>query len=473
MKKFVFLISFLCIVHFLKAQNLFVLKGNEMHFKVMRNWTKPQADSILALYDMSQLSYDSLVNKGTLGSFSNDGWRISKKTKKYIKISKNINQNLEGNWENFDFNNYWKSDSTYSGNAYTTKYYGYNQWKKQSVFEIDGKTRFYLYGNTNAIGVFLSGTFNKWSTGKTEMLKAEDGWYIDLDIPAGRHEYKFIIDGYWKRDLNNLTKISDNCGDYNSVYFKPNHTFRIPNTDARQVVLAGSFNNWDEKNTEMLRDNSGWYLPVFLPDGDYAYKFIVDGVWLCDPTNPNRIPNEHNTDNSYLEIGQKNNVTFNLRGFQNAQTVILTGSFNGWNETQLLMKSSGNGWTYTLPLRAGFYTYKYIVDGRWYADSSTLTFPSSIINEIDNYLVVEPNHTFSLTGNSDAKEVRVTGSFVDWIEPGIKMTKDGEEWKLPFYLPSGKVTYKFIVDGKWIIDPNNNLFEENEFNTGNSVLWIE
>lgn len=473
MKQFLFIISFLVISSFLKSQNLFVLKDNEMYFKVMRNWSKSEADSILALYDMSQLSYDSLVNKGTLGSFANDGWQIAKRTKKYIKISKKINQNIEGSWENISFNNYWTSDSSYSGNQFTKNVYGYNQWKKQSVFEINGKTRFYLYGNGSAQGVFLSGSFNKWSTGKTEMIKTEEGWYIDLDIPAGRHEYKFIIDGYWKRDFNNLTKISDNCGDYNSVYFKPNYTFTYSNPDAKSVLLAGNFNNWDEKNTQMLKNNTGWYLPVFLPDGDYTYKFIVDGNWICDPSNPQRVPNEHNTDNSFLEIGQKTNVTFNLSGFQDAKKVILTGSFNGWNETQLVMKSSAEGWTYTIPLRAGFYTYKYIVDGRWYADSANLTFPSSVFNEVDNWIVVEPNHTFILSGYNDAKDVRITGSFIDWMEPGLEMSKVGDAWVLPFFLQNGKITYKFVVDGKWIIDPGNSQFEENEFNTGNSVIWIE
>jgi hypothetical protein len=30
-----------------------------------------------------------------------------------------------------------------------------------------------------------------------------------------------------------------------------------------------------------------------------------------------------------------------------------------------------------------------------------------------------------------------------------------------------------VVDQKWIIDPTNELWEENEYGTGNSVLWIE
>jgi len=30
-----------------------------------------------------------------------------------------------------------------------------------------------------------------------------------------------------------------------------------------------------------------------------------------------------------------------------------------------------------------------------------------------------------------------------------------------------------VVDGKWILDPDNSQMEENEYSTGNSVLWIE
>ena len=53
------------------------------------------------------------------------------------------------------------------------------------------------------------------------------------------------------------------------------------------------------------------------------------------------------------------------------------------------------------------------------------------------------------------------------------MKKENGKWIFPIFLKPGKYTYKFIVDGTWILDPENKLFEQNEYNTNNSVLWIE
>jgi hypothetical protein len=50
---------------------------------------------------------------------------------------------------------------------------------------------------------------------------------------------------------------------------------------------------------------------------------------------------------------------------------------------------------------------------------------------------------------------------------------NGNEWEIALHLSKGKHLYKFIVDGKWILDPANKLWEQNEHNTGNSVLWFE
>ena len=52
------------------------------------------------------------------------------------------------------------------------------------------------------------------------------------------------------------------------------------------------------------------------------------------------------------------------------------------------------------------------------------------------------------------------------------MKKEGDEWIFPVHLSTGKHLYKFIVDDKWMNDPDNTLWEQNEYGNGNSVLWI-
>ncbi|PHN06892.1 serine hydrolase [Flavilitoribacter nigricans] len=68
---------------------------------------------------------------------------------------------------------------------------------------------------------------------------------------------------------------------------KGNTTFRLPAyPNARSVQLVGSFNNWNSLSHPMSRENGQWIGRVDLEPGTYEYKFIVDGVWLADPWNP-------------------------------------------------------------------------------------------------------------------------------------------------------------------------------------------
>lgn len=46
--------------------------------------------------------------------------------------------------------------------------------------------------------VYLAGTFNEWKPDVTPMEKGEDGkWTASLELPIGRHEFKFVVDGEW------------------------------------------------------------------------------------------------------------------------------------------------------------------------------------------------------------------------------------------------------------------------------------
>ena len=46
--------------------------------------------------------------------------------------------------------------------------------------------------------VFVAGTFNEWNSEATPMAKSADGnWIVAVELPPGRHEFKFVVDGNW------------------------------------------------------------------------------------------------------------------------------------------------------------------------------------------------------------------------------------------------------------------------------------
>lgn len=81
-----------------------------------------------------------------------------------------------------------------------------------------------------------------------------------------------------------------------------NVTFRLrgyPN--ARVVAVAGEFNKWNQSQLLFSREGGEWVCRVQLPAGTYQYKFIVDGDWLTDPTNPLTVHDERGITNSLLK----------------------------------------------------------------------------------------------------------------------------------------------------------------------------
>ena len=64
-------------------------------------------------------------------------------------------------------------------------------------------------------------------------------------------------------------------------------TFTYADPSAKAVSLAGQFNNWSATTTQLHKDDAGlWTVSVALKPGRYQYKFVVDGDWRLDPSNP-------------------------------------------------------------------------------------------------------------------------------------------------------------------------------------------
>jgi 1,4-alpha-glucan branching enzyme len=79
---------------------------------------------------------------------------------------------------------------------------------------------------------------------------------------------------------------------------------------------------------------------------------------------------------------------------------------------------------------------------------------------------------FALTPAGSAKKVAVAGSFNEWQPLALKKQKDGS-FAATVAIPAGHYEYKFVVDGQWIVDPDNNAWALNPYGTLNSVLLAE
>jgi len=89
--------------------------------------------------------------------------------------------------------------------------------------------------------------------------------------------------------------------------FALENTFRYtPNVQPKSVNLAGNFNNWSKTETPMAdSDGDGtWEVTLDLPDGEYQYKFVINGeTWVSDPNNSETAPDGFGGHNSVIEIG--------------------------------------------------------------------------------------------------------------------------------------------------------------------------
>ena len=349
--------------------------------------------------------------------------------------------------------------------------YGINNFARITVHEMqNGLTRFFVPGNLNAKRVILSGNFNAWSTLKGLMLKTDSGWIKDIALEPGVYAYKYIINGNWVHDLNNNLKQDDGFDGSNSIYYRYNFSFKLPGYgNANRVALTGSFNKWKPGELIMNRTAIGWELKMYLHDGIHQYHFLVDGKVVTDPLNKEQQGNTRGQ-NSVLNLGET--VYFRLGGYPHARRVSVAGNFNGWKPDVLFLKIINGVWELPYTLAAGNYQYKFIVDGNWMRDPTNSN-TGVDGSEVNSFIAVKPNHMFRLKGYNNARAVRLSGSFNNWHEYGYTMEHKGDEWVINLRLKPGKYLYKFIIDGKWIIDPGNQLWEQNEFDTGNSVLWIE
>ena len=421
------------------------IKDDEIVAKLSRLLPDDELNLRLHEFSLNLKSVRSLMNQEKGARVTDSGWELERWDDRFFYFSKKQGK-VKGSFDLLDFSMIWGSFPSKQDNR---NHFTYNTLLEPDIVSVNGQTTFMLRDYLDAQNVYLSGSFNDWKVVDIPMEKKEDHWQVSIPLKPGNYEYKFIVDGEWVNHESNLQTVPDGQWGKNNRYTVCNHRFELKDyPSAQKVVLSGSFNNWDEEEVELRKGENGWFLDVFVHEGTYEYKYIIDGHWILDPGNDQRRKDGDGNTNSLLNMGESS--TFELEGFENAKNVVLTGDFIGWDENAYTMRKTSQGWRFDLVLAPGNYQYKFIVDDRYILDpNNPLTLGEGDFT--NNLKVVKPNYTFTFPKSASTKEVRMTGDFLDWTKQGVRMQCNEDECFVRLHLTKGKFRYKFLVNG--ILDP--------------------
>ena len=313
------------------------------------------------------------------------------------------------------------------------------------------------------------------------------------------HSFLFVIISFFSYAQNERFKgykiegdtvvFSFDVRDYTK--FTKEHTGQVldfNDFDIENVVVSGEFNNWSRDNWYMKKINEYKYelrksITDFNDEFSWEFKFIINNTYWAEPSRYDSNIEKASKNGYRLGVynlkmytaypNENGNASFKLRGFTNAKKVIVTGSFNKWNEKLFSMKKNKDGWELTLQIKPGTYEYRFIVDGRWMEDPNNIHKKRNEYNEFNSVLDIQEYTAFKLRGYTNAKKVILAGSFNNWNESDFVMQKTDYGWKYVVPLSGGKHHYKFIVDGEWITDPNNSVKEYDGNGHINSVRMVK
>ena len=240
------------------------------------------------------------------------------------------------------------------------------------------------------------------------MKKDGNVYSYTVELEAGTYQYKYVVNGNWYTDPFNKETADDGSGNTNSTFtvtasgggsttpdtpVNPNPgttvtspvvegnkvTFNYASSTASKVEVFGNFNGWDG-GFEMTKDGDVFTYTMELPNGEYEYKFQIDGIeWILDPANSN-----HRNNNNVLVVGTgastpdytptlKESVVINGNKITiyyenpNVDKVEFMSSANNWEALE--MTKDGSIFSITLELENGDYRYKFLLNGtEWVND---------------------------------------------------------------------------------------------------------
>ena len=128
-------------------------------------------------------------------------------------------------------------------------------------------------------------------------------------------------------NINNL-QMSNVKSDKSPVVCAENSVLFFYTGEAKAIELVGDFTGWQSKNLN-FKDNFGVksFEMSFAPTARVEYKLIVDGKWITDPLNPNKVDNGVGGENSFFTMPNYQATVWdkdrlaNVDGFGKVKTV--------------------------------------------------------------------------------------------------------------------------------------------------------
>lgn len=138
------------------------------------------------------------------------------------------------------------------------------------------KVQLSFHGTGDFKSVSVKGSFNGWVASRNPMTATDSGWFTDLWLDEGRHQYLLVLDDNETLDPANTDSISNGMGGYNSLLMAGTPDSRGPEIftkkyDAdRRVVAIGSTAPLEQllvfwQNRQLSVDSSGSDFIVKIP----------------------------------------------------------------------------------------------------------------------------------------------------------------------------------------------------------------
>lgn len=189
--------------------------------------------------------------------------------------------------------------------------------KIEYPFVQGGQVLFKYIGTNDIKDVKVFGSFNDWN--EIPLVQRGNEWTFQTELPAGKHEYGFKVNGRWISDPLNLNKGFSAAGDpisyltvdsyatvgpvindrevtftYSSFDYNGQLEFDAETTE---VVVRGSFDDWFGIPLKKQPNNT-WSVTKTLPLGEHTYYYEVRDAATgavaelrLDPLNENVVDN--------------------------------------------------------------------------------------------------------------------------------------------------------------------------------------